>query len=140
MKGRYKYFDKLLDKEFLKKIMEKKEIVKENIKIFWVFIIGSLLGYTLVGEQLAIGDWKMSIVLYGIILIFVAILVFIINKLDKDKITKEAKEYIAYAKIAVDNMKNSANSIITLNDLLGEIDILPRIYTEYATIERADKL
>lgn len=82
----------------------------------------------------------MSIVLYGIILIFVAILVFIINKLDKDKITKEAKEYIAYAKIAVDNMKNSANSIITLNDLLGEIDILPRIYTEYATIERADKL
>ena len=90
MKGRYKYFDKLLDKEFLKKIMEKKEIVKENIKIFWVFIIGSLLGYTLVGEQLAIGDWKMSIVLYGIILIFVAILVFIINKLDKDKITKEA--------------------------------------------------
>ena len=45
---------------------------------------------TLAGEQLAIGDWKMSIVLYGIILIFVAILVFIINKLDKDKITKEA--------------------------------------------------
>ena len=32
----------------------------------------------------------MSIVLYGIILIFVAIFVFIINKLDKDKITKEA--------------------------------------------------
>lgn len=90
MKGRYKYFDKLLDKEFLKKIMEKKEIVKENIKIFWVFIIGSLLGYTLVGEQLAIGDWKMSIMLYVLILILVAILIFIINKLDKDKITKEA--------------------------------------------------
>lgn len=55
-------------------------------------------------------------------------------------INKEAKEYIAYAKIAVDNMKNSANSIITLNDLMGEIDILPRIYTEYAAIERAEKL
>ena len=50
----------------------------------------SVITSTLAGEQLAIGDWKMSIVLYGIILIFVAILVFIINKLDKDKITKEA--------------------------------------------------
>ena len=45
----------------------------------------SVITSTLAGEQLAIGDWKMSIVLYGIILIFVAILVFIINKLDKDK-------------------------------------------------------
>ena len=50
----------------------------------------SVITSTLAGEQLAIGDWKMSIVLYGIILIFVAIFVFIINKLDKDKITKEA--------------------------------------------------
>ena len=50
----------------------------------------SVITSTLAGEQLAIGDWKMSIMLYGIILIFVAILVFIINKLDKDKITKEA--------------------------------------------------
>lgn len=55
-------------------------------------------------------------------------------------INKEAKEYIAYAKIAVDNMKNSANSIITLNDLLGEIDFLPKIYTKYAAIEKAEKL
>ena len=55
-------------------------------------------------------------------------------------INKETKEYIAYAKIAVDNMKNSANSIITLNDLLGEIDFLPKIYTEYAAIEKAEKL
>ena len=50
----------------------------------------SVILSTLAGENLAIGDWKMSIVLYGIILIFVAIFVFIINKLDKDKITKEA--------------------------------------------------
>lgn len=55
-------------------------------------------------------------------------------------ITKESKEYIAYAKIAVDNMKNSANTIITLNDLLGKIDFLPKIYTEYAAIEKAEKL
>ena len=32
----------------------------------------------------------MSIMLYVLILILVAILIFIINKLDKDKITKEA--------------------------------------------------
>lgn len=37
-------------------------------------------------------------------------------------------------------MKNRANSIITLNDLLGEIDFLPKIYTEYAAIEKAEKL
>ena len=35
----------------------------------------SVITSTLAGEQLAIGDWKMSIVLYGIILIFVAIFV-----------------------------------------------------------------
>lgn len=50
----------------------------------------SVITSTLAGEQLAIGDWKMSIMLYVLILILVAILIFIINKLDKDKVTKEA--------------------------------------------------
>lgn len=52
--------------------------------------IPSIVTSTLAGENLAIGDWRMSIILYGAILILVAIIVFIINKLDKDKITKDA--------------------------------------------------
>ena len=50
----------------------------------------SIITSTLAGERLAVGDWKMGIVLYGIILVIVAILIFIINKFDKDKVTKEA--------------------------------------------------
>lgn len=50
----------------------------------------SFITSTLAGEQLAIGDWKMSIILYVAILILVALAVFIINKFDKDKITKDA--------------------------------------------------
>ena len=50
----------------------------------------SVITSTLAGEQLAIGDWKMSIILYVAILISVALAVFIINKFDKDKITKDA--------------------------------------------------
>ena len=50
----------------------------------------SVITSTLAGENLAIGNWKMSIILYIAILILVAIIVFIINKLDKEKITNEA--------------------------------------------------
>lgn len=49
----------------------------------------SVITSTLVGDRLAIGDWKMSIILYVAILILVAIVVLIINKFDKDKITKD---------------------------------------------------
>lgn len=50
----------------------------------------SVITSTLAGENLALGDWKMSIILYLVILILVAIIVVIINKFDRDKITKEA--------------------------------------------------
>ena len=50
----------------------------------------SVITSTLAGENLAIGDWKMSVILYVGILVLVAIVVFMINKLDKDKITKNA--------------------------------------------------
>ena len=49
------------------------------------------------------------------------------NEMIKE-IKKQGSEYIAYSKIAVSNMLNSANSIITLNDLLEEIDVLVKIY------------
>ncbi len=50
----------------------------------------SVITSTLAGENLALGDWKTSIILYIVILILVAIIVLIINKFDRDKITKEA--------------------------------------------------
>lgn len=50
----------------------------------------SVITSTLAGENLAVGDWKMSIILYAGILILVAIIVFIINKFDKDKVARDA--------------------------------------------------
>ena len=50
----------------------------------------SVILSTLAGENLAIGDWKMSINLYAAVLIIVGIIIFFINKFDKDKITEEA--------------------------------------------------
>jgi len=58
----------------------------------------------------------------------------------KNVIDEQAKEYIAYSKIAIYNMQNSANKIITLNDLLEEIKILPSIYTPITAKERAKSL
>lgn len=50
----------------------------------------SVITSTLAGENLAVGDWKMSVILYVGILILVFGVIFIINKFDKDKITKSA--------------------------------------------------
>ena len=50
----------------------------------------SVILSTLAGENLAIGDWKMSIILYAAVLIIVGSIIFFINKFDKDKITEEA--------------------------------------------------
>ena len=55
-------------------------------------------------------------------------------------IEKQSREYIAFSKIAVHNLENSANNKIDLNDLLNEIDILPAIYTKITAIERAKNL
>ena len=54
----------------------------------------SVISSTLAGENLAVGDWEMSIILYAIVFILVAIIVFIINKFDKDKTTNEALKII----------------------------------------------
>ncbi len=50
----------------------------------------SVITSTLAGENLAIGDWKMSIILYVAIVAIVAIIIFIISKFDKDKLTRDA--------------------------------------------------
>lgn len=55
----------------------------------------SIITSTLAGENLAVGDWKTSIILYLIALVFVGIIVFIINKFDKSKTTKHVLKTIS---------------------------------------------
>lgn len=50
----------------------------------------SVISSTLAGASLAIGNWKMSVILYVIIFAIATIVVLIINKFDKHKITQEA--------------------------------------------------
>lgn len=52
----------------------------------------------------------------------------------------QMSEYIAYSKLAVSTLKNSANEVITLKHLLEEIDILPMIYTKIKAIEISENL
>ena len=61
---------------------------------------------------------------------------FEMKNIAKEQLT----EYIAYSKIAVNNIKCSGNIQITLKDLLAQIDILPRIYSKENAIDVANKL
>lgn len=54
----------------------------------------SVITSTLAGEYFLLGKWKTSIMLYMIILVVVAMVIFIINKFDKDKVTQDAIESI----------------------------------------------
>ena len=54
----------------------------------------SVISSTLIGANLVVGDWKMGIILYGIIVLLALIIVYIYQKMDKDKTTKEALETI----------------------------------------------
>ena len=49
----------------------------------------SIISSTLAGANIAVGDFKMSIILYLAILVIVGICILIINKLDKDKTTED---------------------------------------------------
>ncbi len=50
----------------------------------------SVISSTLAGSHLVSGNWHFSLIVYGITFLIVAILVFIMKKFDKDKITDEA--------------------------------------------------
>ena len=49
----------------------------------------SVISSTLAGENLAVGDWKMGLILYAIVFAIVGIVILIINHFDKDKTTDE---------------------------------------------------
>ena len=50
----------------------------------------SVITSTLAGENFVVGDWKKGVILYIAILVLIAIIIFIFNKFDKDKIAKRA--------------------------------------------------
>ena len=54
----------------------------------------SVISSTLAGENIVVGDWKKAIILYAIVIVAVAIIIFFINKFDKDKVTGKALETI----------------------------------------------
>ena len=48
----------------------------------------------------------------------------------------ESEIYIAYAKLAMHNLNNSA-TVITANQLAAQIDIIPRIYKQQDVVEKS---
>ena len=50
----------------------------------------SVITSTLAGQNIVVGDWKKGIILYLAIFVLIAIIIFIYNKFDKDKITTKA--------------------------------------------------
>ncbi len=54
----------------------------------------SVVSSTFAGNTLMKGDWQSSLVIYAITFILVGIIVFIVNKFDKSKITEEALKSI----------------------------------------------
>lgn len=54
----------------------------------------SVISSTLAGANLVVGNWKFSILIYGITFLIVGTIIFIINKFDKSKATKDIIESI----------------------------------------------
>ena len=50
--------------------------------------IPSIVTSTIAGANIADGNWKKGIILYGLIVVIVAVVLFIFNKFDKDKTTE----------------------------------------------------
>lgn len=49
----------------------------------------SVISSTMAGANLVIGNWKMSVMIYLVTFVIVGIIIFIMNKLDKSKVTEE---------------------------------------------------
>ena len=49
----------------------------------------SVISSTLAGENIALGNWKISIIIYAITFLVVGVIIFFMNKLDKTKLTEE---------------------------------------------------
>lgn len=54
----------------------------------------SVISSTLAGANLAVGDWKMGILLYGLVVLIAMIIFFLFQKFDKDKTTEKVLKTI----------------------------------------------
>lgn len=52
----------------------------------------SVISSTFAGSNLVVGDWKMSLIIYAITFAIVGLVIFIINKFDKNKTTSKVLE------------------------------------------------
>ena len=68
--------------------------LKDFIIISTIARIPSIVSSTLAGEKLLSGNWQFSLIIYGIIFLIVAIIILIMRKFDKNKITDEAIKII----------------------------------------------
>ena len=50
----------------------------------------SVISSTFAGNSIVTGNWKFSIIIYGVTFLIVGIIIFIVNKFDKDKTAEEA--------------------------------------------------
>lgn len=58
--------------------------------------IPSIVTSTIAGANIAVGDWKKAIILYGIIVAVVLLFLYIFNKFDKDKTTESVLKGIKW--------------------------------------------
>ena len=56
--------------------------------------IPSVISSTFAGSNLVAGNWKFSVIIYAVTFLIVGIMIFIINKFDKDKTAEEAMKII----------------------------------------------
>ena len=56
--------------------------------------IPSVVSSTFAGSNLVAGNWKFSVIIYAVTFLIVGIMIFIINKFDKDKTAEEAMKII----------------------------------------------
>ena len=82
-------------------IFIRKKFVISYMINFHIFIIissiarfPSVISSTLAGENLLAGNWHFSLLIYGVTFVIVAIVVLIMRKFDKNKITDEAMKVI----------------------------------------------
>lgn len=57
----------------------------------------------------------------------------------KKVINEDTRKYMAYGKMAMYNLNNSA-TVITAKQLIEEIDVIPKIYNEIDLINKAERL
>ena len=70
--------------------------IRRFLAISTIARIPSIVTSTIAGANIAVGDWKKAIILYGIIVAVVLLFLYIFNKFDKDKTTESVLKGIKW--------------------------------------------